>query len=465
MSLQRTNKEKLFGTDGIRGTPGTYPLTDGMVFKIGKSIARCILYKRGNKGNTKVVIGRDTRLTGHRLETILADAINFYGIDVYIAGTITTPGLAFLTKDCGADMGIMISASHNKPTDNGIKLFNAEGNKLSQEEEEWIEDIIFSSLVHFPNGVEGMKRGKVLPLRNAQSKYLKFLASSLEGLNLKGLKVAVDCAHGAAAPFAKKLFKKLGATVVAIHDTPSGEHINAGGAIDPSILCKVVKDKKADIGIAVDGDGDRGIMIDEKGNILDGDHILAISASYASKKKKLAKNTIVTTVMCNLGLKMFLKSIGVDVITTKVGDKYVLESLLKNGCTIGGEQSGHVLFLDYLSTPDGLLTGLQMLKVMKATHVPLSTLSCCVEKLPQVLVNVKVKERKPFEQIGEVAEKLKYFSEKLKDEGRILLRYSGTEFLARIMVEGKDKQEINNIANDLAEYIRGEIGVETNLCA
>lgn len=454
-------KNRLFGTDGIRGVPGEYPLTDGMIFKIGKSIAHIIIHKsKEDRKQLKVIIGRDTRLSGRRLEVIIANAINGYGIDVLSAGIITTPGLSFLVKETSSDMGIMISASHNKPTDNGIKLFNSQGQKLSQEEEEWIENVIFSSFINVSPAPYQKRKGTFTNYRNPYGSYIKFLLSTVEGINLKGMRIAIDCAWGASAPFVKKLFRKIGAKVYVINDSPSGEYINGAGAMNTKYLREVILDKKCDIGIALDGDGDRGILLDEKGLTLNGDHIMAIIAYDFIKKGRLAKNTLVATVMSNMALRYFLENNGGHLITTKVGDKYVLETLLQNSLNLGGEQSGHIIFLDYLSTPDGLLTGLQILKIIQESQIPLSELSRCITMFPQVLVNVRVRERKPFEEMPFVYLQWKGFQRILADEGRIILRYSGTEPLARIMVEGKDKSLITEIAHTLANAIRKEIGVE-----
>jgi phosphoglucosamine mutase len=463
------NKHKLFGTDGIRGTPGVYPLTDDMLANIASSLAQSIIgdtsrqsYELKNKGkcpHKRIVIGKDTRLSGDKIEKILIDNIKVFGIDVFLVGTITTPGLSFFVKDLKANVGIMISASHNKATDNGIKFFNSKGYKLSEQEEERVENIIFDNLVNRPQIPAGVK-GRVLKIKNAQDRYVKFLTSTVAGLDLTGCKIALDCAWGAAAPFAKKLFTDLGAKVSSIHDKPSSLKVNEGGAIDPSILKKLVLDSKADIGIAVDGDGDRGILVDDKGHVVDGDYEIAIIARYLRAKDKLAKNTVVGTLMSNYGLKESLERAGVKIICTNVGDKYVLEALVANNLTVGGEQSGHIIFLDYLATPDGLLTALQMLRVMKETERSLSELCRCMTKFPQILVNIKVKEKKPFEQMPLVEAKLKEFTDRLKDEGRILLRYSGTENLARVMVEGKEKELIENIAHSLASEIKQEIGAE-----
>ena len=458
-ATRNTNHERLFGTDGIRGTPGTYPLTDGMIYKIGSGIAKVVAYKSKRAHRHSVVIGKDTRATGVHLETILSNAIASRGIDVVLSGLITTPGLSFMVRHKKADMGIMISASHNKPEDNGIKLFDTDGCKLTPREEALIEDIIFSGFVQTENGEKKHVPGKKYTIKNTQSLYVKFLLSTMGGIDLKGLSVVVDCAHGAASPFAKKVFKTLGAKAITINDKPSGDNINIGGAMDPSELRKVVIENDADIGIALDGDGDRGIIVDEKGKVLDGDHILAVTARYLLQRNRLPQKTIVTTVMSNLGLKIALAGLNGKIIYTQVGDKHVLEAIRKNNLTLGGEQSGHIIYYEHLPTPDGLLTGLQMLKVMKDEGRLLSELAACMERFPQILVNVKVREKRPFEKMAAVSDKLESFNRQLKDEGRILLRYSGTESLARVMVEGKDKDTIREIAEALALEIRKEIGI------
>lgn len=458
MANNISKTERLFGTDGIRGTPGEYPLTDGMIYKIGSSIAKVILYKRAHEKAPSVVIGKDTRLSGERIETILYDAITKHGVDVLLAGIMTTPGLSFLVKDCHADMGLMISASHNKPSDNGIKLFNAKGYKLFPEEERWIEDIIFGTIIHHSNEFASRPKGSVRELAGATERYLAFLKSSAQGIDLKGMRIAIDCCWGSTSMFAKRLFEQLGAEVRPIHDLPQGENINMGGTMNPQLLKDLVIENKSDAGFAFDGDGDRAMVVDGGGAILDGDYILAMVALHLLKQNKLPHNSVVVTVMSNYGLKAALDAHEVKQITTGVGDKHVLEALVKNNLTIGGEQSGHIIFLDYLPTPDGMLTALQILKVMREDKLPLGELARCMTKYPQILINVRVREKKPFDEILSVHQKLQEYNEQLKGTGRILLRYSGTEALARIMVEGKDKGQIEAIAQSLADAIKEEIG-------
>ena len=452
------DRQKVFGTDGIRGTPGVYPLTDDMLSVIARSIGWKASRLKARR-RKKVVIGRDTRASGGKIERILSNNIRDFGVDILLAGTITTPGLSFLVKKFKADIGMMISASHNKAADNGIKFFNCRGYKYSQEEEEGVEETIFEMLAGSSEFRPAKENGKVSVVEDAQQRYCAFLASTVGKLNLSGTTVALDCAFGAASPFARGVFEKLGAKVHAIHDTPSAENINEGGAVNPVQLKKLVLDTGADIGIAVDGDGDRGILVDEKGEVLDGDTILAVIARHMIGRGTLIEKTVVATVMSNFGLKASITACGGKLLCTSVGDKYVLEALLRNGLNLGGEQSGHIIFFDHLSTPDGLLTALQMLKVIKEEKRSLSELRRCMTRFPQILVNVRVSERKPFEQIPMVSRKLREVTTALKDHGRVLLRYSGTELLARVMVEGKDKARIEGLAHELADVIRREIGV------
>ena len=458
--------QKLFGTDGIRGTPGEYPLTDEMIHKVGSSLASFIPNTQHPTPNTqhltpntKIIIGKDTRLSGSHIEQKLAHSLSSSGVNVLLTGIITTPGVSFLVKELKADMGIMISASHNKPTDNGLKFFNRKGLKLSAIEEEEIERLIFSAEV-YDRKPQQKKTVRIRTYKSASARYIRFLLSTVENIDLKGMRIALDCASGSGSLFAGKIFKRLKAKVCSINDSPCGENINVSGAMEPTFLKQLVIRTKADIGIALDGDGDRGILVDERGNVLDGDFILAIMANYLKKNKKLTKNTIVATVMSNYGLKVALEKIGAGIIDTFVGDKFVIDTLLKNNLNLGGEQSGHIIFLDYLPTPDGLLTALQLLQVMRDTGRTLSELAQCMSKFPQILVNVKVKEKRPFEELHSLNQRLQHCQKQLGGQGRILLRYSGTERLARVMVEGRDKDLINNIANSLAEEIKTELGAD-----
>lgn len=452
--------EKFFGTDGIRGIPGEYPLTDGMLFKIGGSAAKLLLQRQQGRDapQPKIVIGKDTRLSGHKLETILANGITSCGVDVLLGGIISTPGIAFLARNLKADLGLMISASHNKPEDNGIKFFTNLGHKLSESEEEWMEDIIFNSLMNFSE-LTPFAQGSVKEASDSQAKYIDFLKSSVPNLSLKGLKIVVDCAYGAVSSFAPQLFKDLGAQVFSIGDQPDGTNINLGcGVLYPENMAEMVTRYNADIGLAFDGDGDRLILSDEQGNILDGDYIMAIIGIQLLKQNRLPKNTIVTTVMSNFGFEEAIGRAGGRLIRTPVGDKYILETMRKQGFIFGGEQSGHIIFLEHSTTGDALITALQILKVMKKEGKKLSQLSQCMSKLPQVLVNVRVKQREPFDSVPGVSKVISESNNRLKGNGRLLVRYSGTEPVARVMVEGKDQRLIKEVADSIASAIQEYLG-------
>lgn len=450
---------KLFGTDGIRGTPGEYPLTEAIIFKIGKACAN-ISYRLNGATNLHhtIIIGKDTRLSGEKIEKILANGIASCGVNVLLAGIIPTPGLAFLTRHFKADIGIMISASHNQAKDNGVKFFSKAGYKLSLKNEELIEKLIFSNIVEL-DALPVNQPGLVSQVKDSQKLYIDFLKSSAKDLELKGLKIVIDCAYGAFSRIAPVIFKELGAEVYSTNDQPNGANINLScGALYPENMAKLVTRYKADIGFAYDGDGDRVILSDEKGNILDGDYIMAIIGLHLLKRDKLPRNTLVTTVMSNYGLQEVVENAGGRLIQTEVGDRYVTEELLKSNLILGGEQSGHIVFLNQSTTGDAMITCLEILKVIKEAKNELSQLAQCMRKYPQVLINVKVKEKKPFEHIPEVQERISLSNSRLTGNGRLLVRYSGTEPVARIMVEGRDEDLITDIAHSLAEQIRQEIG-------
>ena len=452
--------ESLFGTDGIRGTPGKYPLTDGMLFKIGSAAAKLLRQRKQGTQRPKIIIGKDTRLSCYELETILANGIISSGADVLKVGIVHTPGLAYLTHYFNADMGLMISASHNRPEDNGIKFFSSTGHKLSESEEEWLESIIFSSFIKFDE-LPSSETGSINTIEDAQVKYMEFLKSCAPDLDLTGLKIVVDCGFGAVANFGPQLLRQLGAEVFPISDRPDGANINVGcGVLHPEVMADMVAKFNADIGLAFDGDGDRLILSDEQGNILDGDYIMAIIGLKLMKENRLTQNTIVTTVMSNFGFEETIKRAGGRLIRTPVGDKYILDAMRKRGFTFGGEQSGHIIFLDYSTTGDALITALQILKVMKETNKKLSRLSQCMRKLPQVLTNVKVREKMPFDSITRVSEVINQSKDRLESIGRLLVRYSGTEPVARIMVEGKDERLIKEIADTIAKAIQDTLGID-----
>jgi phosphoglucosamine mutase len=447
---------RLFGTDGIRAKAGTYPLSDGMLFKIGRGVVALLGQKHKPRNRYTVILGKDTRLSGQRIEYALSEALNAYGVDVLLAGTIPTPGLSYLAAELKSDMGIMISASHNKPSDNGIKLIGSGGKKISLADEECLEELIVSGFMQKP--VSYRDKGKTIVYKGGVKEYADYVIACFSGLNLDGYNVAVDCAWGAAAGVAVDIFAGLGARVSSIHDFPSGGDINAGGVSDISYLRQEMKKKKNDIGIAFDGDGDRLMLVDELGALLDGDHIMAIIALYFLRNEKLKKNTLVATVASNQGLTEAIEAAGGKVIMTSIGDKYVAQALEKNDCNLGGEQAGQIICRDYSPVPDAFIASALILKIMKETGLTLSELAKPIKKIPQVTVNVAVSQRKPFHKSQPVWGAITRSQKRLQGQGRLLVRYSGTEDLARIMVEGMDERLVSEIAQELGAIMRREMG-------
>ncbi|MBR9683503.1 phosphoglucosamine mutase [Candidatus Woesearchaeota archaeon] len=435
---------KLFGTDGIRGEFGKYPIDLDTMFKLGKAA--------GTFFGKKCLIGRDTRESGKAIEESLVRGLVSLGVDVYLLDIITTPGISYLTKKMKMDFGVVISASHNPYQDNGIKFFDKNGLKLDGEAELEIERLFFED-----DSGDVLEGGKVYRIRDEKDNYLDFLKSTSSMLG--GLKIVLDCANGAAYRIAPRVFSELGAEVVAVNNSPDGKNINENcGAVHPELLGGTVLREKADIGITLDGDADRVILLDEMGRVIDGDIILAIAGTYLKEKNELGNNLVVGTVMSNMGLEKGLAQQGVKLIKTQVGDKYVVEEMLKSGCVLGGEQSGHIIFSNHVGTGDGILSALQILKIMKEKGKTLSELSLVMKKYPQILINVEVKEKKELNEMEGVSLKIKEAEEGLKEEGRVLVRYSGTQNLLRVMVEGKEENIINGYAREIADQIKIEIG-------
>ena len=447
---------KLFGTDGIRGEANVYPMIPEIALQVGRAIG--YLFKNKEDRPSKVIIGKDTRLSGYVFEYALVAGLCSMGVSTWLVGPLPTPAIAFLTKDMRADAGIMISASHNPYYDNGIKIFDKTGFKLPDEIEEKIENLIFDE--NFSQ-VRCYKKdfGRAHRIRDAIGRYMVHLKSVVPSyLNFEGIRLVLDCANGAGYQVAPQVFEELGAEVITIGCSPDGTNINENcGALYPENLRKKVLEMRADVGIALDGDGDRIAVVDEKGNFIDGDELLALFAMDFLEKNQLWKNTVVGTVMSNLGLERFLNERGVDFVRTPVGDRYVVLKMKEIGALLGGETSGHLIFLDKATTGDGLLTGLRLLSIMKEKQKPLSELIRLFEKVPQVLKNVKVKEKKKVEEIPGLFEKIKQAQEALKDRGRILIRPSGTEPKYRIMVEGEDEVLISALAEELAQYIKEKL--------
>lgn len=440
---------KLFGTDGVRGVANK-KLTAELAFKLGRAGA-FVLSRDTSSKKPLIIIGRDTRISGHMLEGALIAGICSVGGDVLKTEVIPTPGISYLTRALKANAGIMISASHNPVEDNGIKFFSSTGYKLPDSLEEEIENLIFGEdQMPFPIGADV---GIVKELENASEKYVAFSKNTID-TSLKDVKVVVDCANGAAHKVASQTLEELGAEVIAINNQPNGININDKcGSTYPESLQKAVLHHGANLGIALDGDADRLIAVNEKGEIVDGDQIMVICALYLKEKGLLKNNSIVVTIMSNIGLHLALKKAGITVYETTVGDRYVLEKMLETDSILGGEQSGHIIFLDHNTTGDGLVTALQLIQVMADKGKILSELAEQMEVFPQVLVNARVKDKNKAMTDEIFRKMIKEAEKKLGGEGRILVRPSGTEPLIRVMVEGPDNSVITTIAEELADYV------------
>lgn len=448
--------KKLFGTDGVRGVANVYPMTTELAMQIGRAAA--YLFKNSSRRH-RIVIGKDTRLSGYMLENALVAGICSMGVDVLLVGPLPTPGIANITSSMRADAGVVISASHNPFQDNGIKFFSQDGFKLPDAMELKIEELIFSKKIDSLRPI-ATEVGKAYRIDDAVGRYVVFLKNTFpKEHDLTGMKIVLDCANGAAYKVAPAVLEELGAEVITYGVKPNGTNINAGcGSLHPEVISEAVKEHRADLGIALDGDADRVIFVDEFGNEVDGDHIMAMCAIDMLKQRRLRKNTLVATVMSNMGLDIAIKRAGGKVIKTAVGDRYVVEAMRKGGYNLGGEQSGHLLFLDHNTTGDGVLSALQVLAIMRRTGKSLAELAEVMIPLPQVLVNVRVAEKKDIMAIPEAARLIEDIEGKLKDEGRILIRYSGTEPLLRIMIEGQDKYQITGWAKEIAEVVEKQIG-------
>ncbi|WP_105616744.1 phosphoglucosamine mutase [Vallitalea okinawensis] len=447
---------RLFGTDGVRGVANS-ELTPELAFKLGQAGAYVLTKEKHHKA--KILVGRDTRISGHMLEAALVAGICSVGAEAVLLGVVPTPAVAYLTKKYNADAGVVISASHNPVEYNGIKFFNNKGYKLRDELEEEIEGIILDETEKCPTPT-GEEIGTIITQYEAVEDYIEYTKNTIK-TDLKGLKVAIDCANGAASVTAEKALKALGANVHVIHSEPNGKNINKNcGSTHMDDLIQIVKDGDFHAGIAFDGDADRCLAVDEKGNYIDGDQIMAICADLMKEEGTLKNDTIVATVMSNLGLHLMGKEKGITIETTQVGDRYVLEDMLKNGHNIGGEQSGHVILLDYNTTGDGLLTALHLLEVLVKRQKPLSELASVMRVLPQVLENAKVDNSKKYDFHKDVTIKaaIHKIEEKYKDEGRVLIRPSGTEPLVRVMLEGIDQAVLEQDAKELASLVEKVLG-------
>jgi phosphoglucosamine mutase len=443
---------KLFGTDGIRGVANLEPMTSEMAMQLGRAAAHLFMRRAGRH---QIVIGKDTRISGYMLESALTAGICSMGVDVLLVGPMPTPAIAFLTRSLRADAGVVISASHNAYQDNGIKFFSNDGFKLPDEMEARIEDLIVSSEISHLRPTADLI-GKAFRIDDAEGRYIEFAKRSLpRELDFQGIKLVVDCANGAAYKLAPKVLRELGAKVEVIGCEPNGMNINAGcGAVHPEQLQEAVRRHKADIGIALDGDADRAIFVCEQGTIVDGDHVMAALGLDLHQNGLLAKQTMVGTVMSNFGLELCMAKAGVKLLRTPVGDRYLLERMLAEGYNFGGEQSGHFIFLDHNTTGDGLISALQMISLMKRTGKPLSELAQAMSAVPQILLNITVKQKPKLESVPDIDRAIRESERRLNGSGRVLVRYSGTEPLLRIMVEGERDALIKEVAEDLARLVR-----------
>ncbi len=461
MALRLTDKpsepaRRLFGTDGIRGVANVHPMTGEMMLQLGRALAYLI---RNGSHRHRVVIGKDTRLSGYMLETALASGICSMGVDVLICGPLPTPAISQLTVSMRADAGAVISASHNPYQDNGIKFFSRDGFKLPDEIEMKIEKLIANDELHHLRPT-ATSIGKAFRIEDAGGRYVVFAKSTFpKDLTLEGLTIVVDCGHGAAYRVAPSVLQELGAKVITIGAEPDGKNINKGfGALHPETMCKAVVKTGAALGIALDGDADRLIVADEKGKVVDGDAVMAICGLDLLRRKALPKKTVVATVMSNLGLDQCIAKAGGRVVRTRVGDRYVVEEMRKNGYSFGGEQSGHLIFLEHATTGDGTVAALALLSVMVQSGKPMSELARVMDVYPQAQLNLAVREKPELGSLPEVMRAIREVEKKLGKDGRVLVRYSGTEAKVRVLVEGPEKKLIEGYAGGIAAELKKAIG-------
>lgn len=441
---------RYFGTDGIRGLANRHPMTAEVALKVGMAAGK--LFQTGSHRH-RVVIGKDTRLSGYMLEAALMSGFTSVGVDVFLLGPMPTPAVAMLTRSLRADIGVMISASHNKYEDNGIKLFDPDGYKLSDDMELAIEGLIESDTRALLASADRI--GRATRVESAQERYIEFAKRTLpKNLKLTGLRIVIDCANGAAYKVAPEALWELGAEVIKIGVEPNGRNINDNcGSTAPDLLVSKVKEFRADIGIALDGDADRVVIVDEKGQIVDGDQLMAVIAESWHRRGKLSAGGVVATVMSNLGLERYLKSQGLGLVRTPVGDRYVVEHMRKHGYNVGGEQSGHIVLSDFTTTGDGLVSALQVLACVVATGKPVSEVCARFTPLPQVLKNVRYANGRPLEDTR-VRSAIEGAQQKLGEKGRIVIRPSGTEPVIRVMAEGDDETLVNAVVGDIVDAVK-----------
>jgi phosphoglucosamine mutase len=460
-----SSPQKIFGTDGVRGTANVEPVTAETTLKLGRAAAHVFKnlerQSRG-RGRHKIVIGKDTRLSGYMLENAISSGILSMGVDVLFIGPLPTPGVAYVTRSLRADAGIVITASHNPYADNGIKFFRADGYKLDDKIEDEIEHLVFSGEIENIRPTADAV-GKAIRIDDALGRYIEFAKSSFpRGLTLEGMRIVVDCAHGAAYKSTPCVLRELGAEVIVYGNQPDGMNINRDcGSMHPEQVCRKVVEHKACMGIAHDGDADRVLLFDEKGRLIDGDDIMAIAALDMLAQKTLARKTLVATVMSNAGLEAAIKKAGGKITRTDVGDKNVMDEMIRGGFNFGGEQSGHLIFRDHGTTGDGLVAALQILQIMKAKDTPLSNLAKCWMRFPQLVTNIRVRVKKPFAQLDGLTKLVAEAENELQAQGgRVFLRYSGTEPKARLLLEGRDAASLKKWSDKICGVIQKQIGVQ-----
>lgn len=455
--------KKIFGTDGVRGVANAEPVTAETALKLGRAAAHVFTQLNPRTlppgARPKIVLGKDTRLSGYMLENALVAGITSLGVDVLLIGPLPTPGVAYITRSLRADAGIVLSASHNPYEDNGIKFFRHDGYKLDDQIEERIEQLVFTGEIDSIRPTAG-KIGRAARIDDALGRYVEFAKASFpRGMSLEEMRIAVDAANGAAYKSTPCILRELGAEVVVSHNEPNGTNINADcGSTHPEEISRLVREAGVNVGISHDGDADRVLLCDENGEVVDGDEILAIAATDFLRSERLHKKTLVATIMSNFGLDETIASAGGKVVRTKVGDRYVIEEMLRGEMNLGGEQSGHIIFRDFSTTGDGIVSALQILRIMHATGKPLSELKRCLKKYPQAQRNLKVKAKPPIEELREVTRLRDEAERELAGKGRILLRYSGTEPKIRLLIEGRELSQIDRQADRIADAITKAIG-------
>jgi phosphoglucosamine mutase len=460
-----TQQKKIFGTDGVRGVANVEPVTAETALKLGRAAAHVFTQlnppAHPGEARPKIVLGKDTRLSGYMLENALVAGITSLGVDVLLIGPLPTPGVAYITRSLRADAGIVLSASHNSYEDNGIKFFRHDGYKLDDRIEQRIEELVFTGEIDSVRPTAG-KIGRARRIDDALGRYVEFAKTSFpRGRSLEKMHVAVDVGNGAAYKSTPCILRELGAEVTVTHNEPDGTNINAGcGSMYPEEIQRLVRQCGAQVGVTHDGDADRVLLCDEKGEIVDGDEILAMAGIDMLRSGGLVQNTLVATVMSNFALEEALAGQGGKVLRTKVGDRYVIEEMVRKNLNLGGEQSGHLIFRDFATTGDGIVSALQILRIMQATSRPLSELKRCLKKYPQAQRNLKVRQKPPLDDLSEVMKLVQETEKELGGKGRVLLRYSGTEPKIRLLIEGRELEQIDRQANRIAEAIERAIGAD-----